>query len=136
MTKISIRQEDKLGCAVACTAFLLDITYQDSLKLFKNGKYRAGNKGFFCKDMITVLKKAGLKYEYRYIRNKIRRKIYKPKTVVYVKKSKKYPHGHYLVRFDNKWMDPWINFPDKYIKAGYRKRLPERPIYAILALTR
>lgn len=136
MTKLPIKQEDKLGCAIACAAFLLNINYQDSLKLFKNGKYKAKNKGFFCKDIIIVLKKAGLKYEYRYIKNKIRRKIYKPNTFVYIKKSKKYPQGHYLVRFDNKWMDPWINFPDENIKAGYRKRLPERPIYAILALTK
>lgn len=136
MTKLPIKQEDKLGCAVACTAFLLSINYQNSLKLFKSGEYRAKNKGFLCKDIIMVLKKAGLKYEYRYIGNKIRRKIYKPNTIVYVRKSKKYPHGHYLARFDNKWMDSWIDFPDKYIKAGYRKRLPERPIYAILALTR
>jgi hypothetical protein len=126
-----IRQEDVLGCAVACVAFVLKINYGNSIKLFKNGKRKARNKGFYCKEVVAALEIKGLMYEYKYVKNKRRRKIYKSNTIVYVRKSKKYPLGHYLVRFNNKWMDSWINFPDKDIETGFRKRLPERPIYAI-----
>ena len=132
MNQIPIKQEDPMGCAVACTAFVLNINYQDSLKLFKNGKIKAKNKGFLCKEIVKALGYEGLRYEYKYISNKVKRKIYKPGTIVFVKRSKKCPEGHYLYRANNKWMDSWINFPNKNIKAGFRKRLPEKSIYAIL----
>lgn len=32
------RQEDVLGCAVACTAFILKIPYSEALMLFNDGK--------------------------------------------------------------------------------------------------
>ena len=60
--------------------------------------------------------------------------MYQPNAIVYVKKSKKYPAGHYLCRLGYigyKWMDPWINFPDRDIQAGFRRRLPGKPVYVI-----
>jgi len=129
-----IKQEDSFGCGVACVASILDINYQNSLNLFKNGRIKANNTGFLCKDIIESLTKRGLSYEYKYITKKIRKKIYKPNTIVFLKISKKYPSGHYLCRIGNRWMDPWINFPNEKIKAGYRKKLPDKPIYAILEL--
>ncbi len=126
-----VRQEDILGCAVACVAFVLNINYGNAIKLFEHGTRKARNKGFFCKDIILALKIASLRYEYKYIKSRLRRTIYNSYTIVYIKKSKKYPLGHYVVRFNNKWMDPWINFPDANIQAGFRKRLPGKPIYAI-----
>ena len=57
--------------------------------------------------------------------------MYQPNAIVYVKKSKKYPAGHYLCRLGHKWMDPWINFPDRDIQAGFRRRLPGKPVYVI-----
>lgn len=35
-----VRQEDGLGCAVACVAFVLKIPYQQALILFSDGKRR------------------------------------------------------------------------------------------------
>ena len=35
-----VRQEDGLGCAVACVAFILQIPYQQALTLFSDGKRR------------------------------------------------------------------------------------------------
>ena len=131
-----VKQEDELGCGVSCVAFILSISYENALDLFINGIRKAKSQGFLCKDLVTVLKKAGLSYEFKYIKIKIRKKIYKENTIVYLRKSKKYPLGHYLVRSDNRWMDPWINFPSEDIKAGFRKRLPEKPIYSILCTNR
>lgn len=129
-----IKQENSLGCGVACVASILNINYQDSLNLFKNGKMKANDTGFLCKEIVMALNKADLNYEYKYIKNKIKKRIYKPNTIVFLRRSKKYPLGHYLCRVNKKWMDPWINFPDKNLKAGYRAKLPETPIYAILEL--
>ncbi|MEK7160371.1 MAG: cysteine peptidase family C39 domain-containing protein [Patescibacteria group bacterium] len=125
------RQEDAFGCAVACVAFVLNIKYKYATELFKNGKKKARSSGFYCKEIVEVFKNTGFKYQYKYIKPKIRNKIYQQNAIVFIKKSKKYHYGHYLVRFENKWMDSWINFPDKKIKAGFRKRLPGKAIYAI-----
>lgn len=131
-----MKQEDKLGCGVACVAFILSVDYKNALKLFIDGKRKAKFEGFLCKDLVVALRIAGLSYKFKYIKAKIRKKIYKINTIVYLRKSKKYPLGHYLVRFENNWMDPWINFPNENKKAGFRKRLPEKPIYAILYTAR
>ncbi|MBI2327175.1 hypothetical protein HYU92_02545 [Candidatus Curtissbacteria bacterium] len=126
-----VKQEDSLGCGVACMAFILGINYQNSLNFFKDGRKKANKAGFFCREIVMALEKAGLRYEYKYIKPKIKKKIYKPNTIVFLRRSKKYPSGHYLCRADNKWMDPWINFPVEEKKAGFRRSLPGKPIYAI-----
>lgn len=131
-----IVQEDPLGCGVACMAAVLGVSYQESLNLFKNGQKKAIEIGFFCKEIVVALKKKGLVYEYRYIKGKLRKKIYKQGTIVFLRRSKKYPSGHYLCRINNKWMDPWINFPNGNRKAGFRKRLPEKPTYIIHPISR
>lgn len=126
-----VKQEDRFGCAVACVAFVMNIKYKNARKLFKNGEKRAKNSGFYCREIIVILRNAGLNYRYKYIKPEIRRQIYKLNTIAFIKRSKKYCYGHYLVKRENKWMDPWINLPDKNIKAGFRKRLPGKAIYAI-----
>ena len=130
-----IVQEHLLGCAIACTAFILGSNYKSTIKFFKNGKKRARNLGFYCKEIVEVLNNSKGNFEYRYIKDKMKRKIYQDNTIVFIKRSKQYPVGHYLCRFKGFWMDPWINSPkNKNIKeaiAGFRKRLPGKVIYAI-----
>lgn len=74
-----------------------------------------------------------MNYIYKYVRPKIRKRIYQENAIVLVARSNRYPVGHYLVRYDNRWMDPWINLPKdnsiKNAKSGFRKRLPGRPMY-------
>jgi len=128
-----VAQKDNHGCGIACVSFILEKSYKNSKKLFDNPK-SSKDYGFLCKDIVKALKKGGLDYEYKYIKPKIKKNIYKPKTIVFIKRSKKYPSGHYLVRTINKkWMDPWINFPSniKNAKSGPRKRLPGKLIYTI-----
>jgi hypothetical protein len=133
MKKLVI-QKDNFGCSIACVAQILDINYQQAKKLFPNN-HKAGTAGFICREIILALKKANLNYYYHYIKPKYRNKIYKNKNLVFLKRSKKYPSGHYLARLNNQWFDPWINFNEdqniKNAKAGLRKRLPEKPIYLI-----
>ncbi len=126
-------QEDMMGCGIACVGHILGYSsYSRAKKLFRNSKFKVGGKGFLCKELVRIINRSGKKYEYRYLRGGLRRKIYKPGVIVFIEKSKRYPVGHYLYRSRYGWVDSWINFP--YIKkarAGVRKRLPGRPIYGI-----
>ena len=135
IVKEPVIQKDILGCGIACTAFVLCINYKNALRLFPDGRQKAKQRGFICKEIVRVLKKKDISAHYKYINKKIRKKIYRDNVIVFIKRSKKYPFGHYLVRYKNLWMDPWINFPEnKNIKkaiSGFRKRLPGRPIYVI-----
>src|SRR3989344_5220340 len=130
-----VLQEDPLGCAVACVACILNVSYQDALVLFRDGKRRARTKAnFYCKEIVQLLNIAGLNYEYKYIKDRIRQKIYKTGPIVFIKRSRKYPVGHYLCRTREGWMDSWINFPSENRKAGLRKRLPGKSVYLIFPL--
>ncbi len=126
-----VRQEDGLGCAVACVAFVLNVSYSEALKLFIDGERRAKEKAnFYCPEIVKILNNAGLKYKWQKFQDKSREESYRNGSIVFIKKSEKHPYGHFLVRH-NKWMDPWINLPDKNIKAGFRDVLPGEPTYLI-----
>jgi hypothetical protein len=124
-----IVQEDPLGCGVACTASVLSISYKQAIELFPDGKKRVENEGFYCRDIIQALSKNGFHYSYKYLRVGI--KNYEVNSIVYLRRSRHYPAGHFLARGENGWMDPWINFPNFPRLAGFRKRLPGKPIYII-----
>lgn len=126
-----IAQIDNMGCSIACVASLLGISYPNAIRLFDNGKEKAGSKGFFCKDIIEALLKCGIESNYSYIKCKIKNDIYRQGSIVFIKRSIRYPQGHYLLRGKEKWMDPWINFPNPIKEAGFRRRLPGKPIYLI-----
>ncbi len=130
-----IAQKHSFGCGIACVAFVSNTTYKDALKLFRDGRRKAQEEGFLLKEIVVALGKAGLNYEYKYIKNRIRKSIYKPNTIVFIKRSKKYPYGHYISRsIDNKWMDSWINFPNLPVQSGFRNKLPDKPIYAMFVM--
>lgn len=134
-TAESIVQKHLWGCGAACVAFVLGLDYSTALKLFTYGTHKANTRGFYCKEIVDVLNRSNRNYTHRYIKDRIKRRIYKDYTIVFIGRSPKYPVGHYLCRYQNTWMDPWINFPVNQniqeAKAGFRKRLPARPLYAI-----
>lgn len=132
----SVTQKHSLGCSIACAGFIGNRKYNTMLKFFKNSSSKTETTGFLCKDIIRALHKIGLNYTYRYINNSVKSSIYRDGMIVFIKRNKNYPTGHYLARKNNRWMDPWINFSKnkdiKLSKSGFRKRLPGHPIYAIL----
>lgn len=132
----AITQRDPYGCGLACIAFLLHKEYREIIKFINHSK--AKNYGFTCKELVSLLTRLGLNYEYKYLKPRLRSKIYSSGTIVFIKRSKRYPSGHYLVRCQDSWMDPWINFStnDKLneAKSGFRKRLPGKPIYALFMI--
>lgn len=128
-----IKQEDGLGCAVACVAFVLQIPYQQALTLFSNGKRRVREEAnFYCPEIVQILNKAGLKYAWKKLPKNLLEKELKNLSIVFIKRSKQRPYGHFLCKYNGLWMDPWINLPDKNIKDGFRKVLPGEPTYAVI----
>ncbi|KKR77526.1 MAG: hypothetical protein UU22_C0042G0005 [Parcubacteria group bacterium GW2011_GWA2_40_8] len=126
-----IKQENQMGCGIACAAVILNFSYKRTFKLFSLGK--ADFTGFTCKEIVDALKRGGLDYSYKYIKPRLKNIIYKEDTIVFIQRSNKYKHGHYLVRGRNIWMDPWINFPNANRRSGFRKRLPGKSIYVIFS---
>ena len=127
-----VKQKDMSGCAVACVAFVLGINYSKAKKLFKNGSKYSKFRGFYCREVVQALEESKLEYDYKYVNRRTKKLISLDKSIVFIKQSNRYPKGHYVCRAGNKWMDPWINFPDiSRVKAGLRTKLPGKPIYIL-----
>jgi putative endonuclease len=134
--KHAVVQKDEYGCGAACVAFVLGADYKEAASLM--GKDKAENVGFYCREIVSVLAKRNLKYTYNYLKPRLRKKIYKDGVIVFIKRSKRYPAGHYLVRYEGLWMDPWINILQSEsvadAKSGFRKKLSGIPIYAMFPM--
>lgn len=129
----SVTQRHLYGCAVAYLAFVLQISYTRSLKLLK--KRQRIYKGSYCRELLSVLQENKQEYVYNYLSKKRLWNLSKDLTIVYTKKSQEYPGGHFLVRFNSRWMDPWVNFQVtakvSEAKSSFRNNLPGEPIYAL-----
>lgn len=127
----SVVQNDSMGCAVACVAFVTNHSYSQALRLFELPN-NAGRTGYYCNDIIKALKKGREDYTYNYLKSRKKFLLLFCGGIVYLRKSKRYPRGHYLARAGKSlWMDPWKNFPKTPRKSGFRKRLPEKAIYIL-----
>lgn len=134
----SITQEFDYGCGIACFAFVLGLTYQQAAEHL--GELQANSTRFWVKDFRIALNDAGKHYISKHIKQSLLRTIYEEGAIVLIRRSKLYPTGHYLIRHKNQWMDPWINLPIdnniEHAKSGFRKRLPGKPMYALLSQSR
>lgn len=99
----SVTQQDLYGCGLACVSFLVRQEYQQITNTKR--KKQAKTKGFTCKELVEILSSFGLNYQYKYLKTKWKKKIYQDGVIVFVKRSKRYPSGHYLARLNNTWMD-------------------------------
>ncbi len=124
-----IPQEEPMGCAVACVAFLFGVSYKKSLKLFKIKK--ADKPNFYCKDIVKILNKKGLNYVYGKAIPKDKKYLGNIGTIVFIRRSKRFQFGHYLLKTEKGWMNSWINLPKTPIKAGFQKNLPGKPQWLI-----
>lgn len=134
--KKSITQETDYGCGIACFAFVADLTLaQAAGYLNRSGKTR---DGVHLMILLEAMNSYGLASIRKYVKSHLLDRINEEGTIVLTKRSKEYPVGHYLVRYENQWMDPWLNFLDnkdvKNAKSGFRDELPGEPVYAILPI--
>ena len=130
--KKPVTQEDLLGCGVACVAFVCEMKYQIAKKKLFKGLGSANRTGYYCKHLVKAFARAGREYDYQYLK---RKREFKENEIVFIKRSKKDPTGHYFVRVKGGWMDSWINFVENSdindACSGFKKRLPGKAIYAV-----
>ena len=56
-------------------------------------------------------------------------------VIVFLEKSEEYPMGHYLVRANDKWMNPWVNYPEiNPAKSDFEKATKGKVEYIIYPL--
>lgn len=101
-----ISQEHTAGCGVACVAFLLQKTYKETLDLFSIPS-QAWGRGFLYNEIIDALRKGGKNY----VCNIMESHSFSNGTIVYIDNPQVYYIGHYLVKWEKGWFDPWINYP-------------------------
>lgn len=119
-----ITQKAPMGCAIACSASLVDFSYEKMSRYFDNSKIKEQTSGFYNRDIIATLSKIGVRAKAYSIKRWGNKKI-NIGTIIFVKRSKEYPVGHYLLKTERGWMNPWINFPNiTPAKAGFQKSLP------------
>ena len=125
-----VTQEQGAGCAIACIASILGTSYKNVLKLFD--KNRAPTRGYYSNEIVSALRKKGLNYKYAKLTNKTKKYLEDYGSIVFIKRSKKYPLGHYLLKTKRGWMNSWINFPNiKPAKSGFQKKLPGKAQWVI-----
>lgn len=131
----SITQKLDYGCGVACFAFVCNMSFEEAIAFL--GKEYSVKHGWRPSDLVLALDRFGLSYKNHYVRRKNDIE-YPIGSIVLIERSKDYPVGHYLTLTAEGWMDPWINLPDvkdvRRAKSGFRKRLPGKPMYAILPI--
>lgn len=110
-------QKDQNGCGVACIAFLLDKSYQDTKKLFDSEKI--ASYGSDCPEMAAALNANNQKYSWK----KYTGGTIPNLSIVYLGPSDYYKTGHYLVKYNNFWMNPWVwGRKIETAKSGFIKR--------------
>lgn len=124
-----ISQEDAMGCGIACVAYILSISYGEAVTLFTD-KQKRWSRGFTSKDITEAIRTFGGAYRSVYI-GREEKPCIENSSIVYVPKCKYFPHGHYLVKIQNGYMDPFINlhesnFDHTKARAGLRKTLPSK----------
>jgi len=127
----SVTQEQSMGCRIACVAFALNKSYPNTRKLFDNPEY-SSSKGYYLRDLIKVLNRKSKEYLSGKVTDKNRNLLKKEGAIVFIKRCKRYPVGHYLIKTSKGWMNPWINFPEiKPAKSGFERNLPGEPQWII-----
>ncbi len=131
--RMCIVQEDEFGCGAACVAYVVGTTYQQTVQQL--GTDEASTKGYYCRELKETLAAYGQDYSYCYAKEDTIKLARREGSIVYIRKSKAYPAGHYLVFTGGCWMDPWINFCHnkdvRFAVSGYRVRLPGKIQYIL-----
>lgn len=127
-----VSQEHPLGCSVACVASLCGISYRKALRLFDIPDH-AWIRGYYCSEVVKALKNAKFNYKFAEVPDKVEAPhLYRQGTIVFVSPGSKYPSGHFLLRVNNGWMNPWSNFPQMIpIKSTIEQKLPGPVSYVI-----
>ncbi len=132
LTAKSVSQENPMGCAVACVAACCQLQYKEALQLFTHPE-NAWTRGYYCQEVVQALARAGFHYIYeKFDFEKHIQIILKPGTIVFIERNSKYIAGHYLLRLEKGWMNPWSNFPHMMpVESAIELNLPGPISYVI-----
>lgn len=129
----SITKESDYGCGIACFAFATRQTYQQAAAWL--GEKQALSNRFWSRDLAAALNRYGLNYVSKYAKPHVVERMSLEGAIVLIRRSKDYPVGHYLIRHEGAWMDPWINLPSNnniiQARSGFRTELPGEAMYVI-----
>jgi len=127
-----ITQEDPNGCGVACLAFVLNKSYNETRRYFNEKKLETG---VYCPTLVKILRERGMDYEYQKINNENLYLIQIDNAIIYTSPSPQYGTGHWLVRTSEKYMNSWINCDQNYdiskAKSGFVDKLPGEPQWVV-----
>lgn len=129
---VAVAQEHSLGCAVACVASRCQISYESALRLFAEPKL-AWVRGYYCTEVIEALRRAGIHYSTETFDPSLHQKLLERiGTIVFLEPSELYPVGHYLIRSNKGWMNPWVNFPSmNNVRADFQNTLPNKILFVL-----
>ncbi len=123
-----------MGCGAACVAMAVGQSYEQTVTLL--GKDKARTVGFRLKELRLLLNDSGLLYKSTHANRVDLNELNAEGAIVFIKRSKTYPYGHYLIRVGEKWGDPWINLVENKnlseAYSGYRDSLPGEPQWVLL----
>lgn len=130
---LSITQQHEYGCGAACVAFILGINYLKAVDLL--GVKSAQSTGFGCQKLCGALSSSGQKYRFKKYKPELSCILNYEYSIVFIKRSTIYPHGHYLCHYNGQWMDPWLNLhyckDVSYAESGFRTELPGEPEFVL-----
>jgi len=119
-----VSQLDEWGCGVACAASALKISYVEAKRRLIKVKGRDIDEepfGLELEPILEVLKNGGKAF--RTVNNG--RNLPIGSIVFLSEELGKYAgSGHYLLKTNDGWMNPWGNFPESKPRAEYQTRLP------------
>ena len=122
-----VAQLDEWGCGVACVASILRMSYGRAralLEAVKGTEIDARPYGLELHHLALALRE----HDFNVVADWDQPKRFMPGTIVCVGvDGGETEQEHYIVRTaDDRWMDPWINYPMKpHRKAGLRDDYPE-----------
>ena len=130
-----IRQEGYKSCGVAACGFILNKSHSDlvdeltlmphPIHIHQKIEYSPLIHGVYPEQIVELLKKYNIEYtEFPYNNQNIKING----TIILFHDPKIYTSGHYLVYYNNKWANSWINIVEcgldvEKSKAGYNKDL-------------
>ncbi|WP_258079282.1 hypothetical protein [Xanthomonas arboricola] len=119
-----VSQKDEWGCAAACVASILDISYQRAKRLLE--KEKAGEiddypEGFEIDEIAHVLYKKDVKV----VADWNPPAKLPSGTIVCIHSRVKYKSYHYLLKVPGGYMDPWFDLKKGIMAARLRAELPK-----------
>lgn len=127
-------QLDEWGCGVACIASLLGISYEEAYWLARREKGESiggVQPGLELHHIAMILKQheKGI----HVVADWQERETYPVGTILFVEGPEPYDGGHYILRVDKGWMDPWVNMrnPEETRKARVIKNFPAGTCFSV-----